>query len=542
MPHFSGNPQRLRATAAWALLYGLVLAPDLWRWWQSPQDPTPALGSLTAALLLLALAALWRGGQRSLLLWLSPLVLGAAVDMVHLLDYGEHLGPGGLAAILDTHPSEAREFLTGASPSVLPVALVWVGGWALALWLARPRPARWPSRLRRLAPLLLAAVLIDYAAKGASRHSYPLSALHAASQYLRETQHLAALRERAAGVHFDAHRRGDAGNAVYVLVLGESLRRDHMSLYGYPRPTTPRLAALDHLLAFRDVSAPANYTRNALKMILSPATPRDLAAFYTRGNLVQLAREAGFEVVWLSNQGQYGKHDTEVTKIATDASERHFTNTDWDTTALDGRLLPLFRAALRHPHRPLLIVVHLLGSHADYRRRFPPGQAYFSRRPQASRVDYYDDSVRYTDRVLARLITDWRAVRPHGCLVFTSDHAEYLADDGHGYGHGFSRPHRQELEVPLLVTCSARWRAAHPRRWQALRANTRLPVTTASLFQGMADLLDIDFPGRDPAADPFSPAYQPPQRRLVLTPDGDPLAYEDLRRDDARLARRAPRP
>ena len=532
----SARRLRPRSAAFWTLLLALLLAPNAWRWWLAPQDSQAAFGLLTGLLCVLAVSWLWRGSRRGLALLLTPLVLAAAVDLVHGLDYGAHLGPGGLAVILDTHPSEAREYLTLASRSALPVAGVYLTGLALLLWLADGGRLHWPRRLRRAAPLLLAALLVDYAAKGSSRYSFPLSLARAGSEYIGQTHRLAALQRRAAHVHFDARKAAPADNEVYVLVLGESLRRDHMSLYGYPRPTTPRLAAQDHLLAFRDVTAGATQTRNALKMILSPATPRDLGAFYTRGNLVQLAREAGFDVVWLSNQGQYGKHDTEVTKIATDADARHFTNTDWDTTSLDGRLLPPFRTALRERRRPLLVVVHLLGSHAAYQRRFPPERARFSRRPRPMPVDYYDDSVRYTDWVLDRLLAAWRAERPHGCLVFTADHAEYLADDGPGYGHGFPRPRRQELEVPLLVTCSAAWRARHPRLWQAMRHNTGRPVSNIDLFYGMATLLGIDFPAHRPARDPFSPRYQPPRQRLALRPDGRPLAYEALLGEQRKVA------
>ena len=67
----------------------------------------------------------------------------------------------------------------------------------------------------------------------------------------------------------DAH----AGKpATLVLVIGESTNRDHMSLYGYPRSTTPKLDAMrQELSVFKQVVAPRPYTIEVLQQALTLA-------------------------------------------------------------------------------------------------------------------------------------------------------------------------------------------------------------------------------------------------------------------------------
>ena len=64
---------------------------------------------------------------------------------------------------------------------------------------------------------------------------------------------------------------------------------------------------------------------------------------------------------------------------------------------------------------PLLLIVHLMGSHYPYEDRYP---SYWA---EGEGLDAYDRSVRLTDTVLADLIA---LVPQNGVLIFTSDHGE----------------------------------------------------------------------------------------------------------------------
>ena len=48
---------------------------------------------------------------------------------------------------------------------------------------------------------------------------------------------------------------------TYVFIVGESANRNHLSLYGYKRNTTPKLEAMrDELVVFEDVISPDTHT------------------------------------------------------------------------------------------------------------------------------------------------------------------------------------------------------------------------------------------------------------------------------------------
>ncbi|MCN7438821.1 sulfatase-like hydrolase/transferase, partial [Escherichia coli] len=90
-----------------------------------------------------------------------------------------------------------------------------------------------------------------------------------------------------------------------VIVTGESVRRDYMSVYGYPVPTTPWLNTAPGL--FID-----GYTSAAASTV--PSLNRTLIYDYEQNpdsgnNVVALAAKAGYSTWWISNQGKLGEHD-----------------------------------------------------------------------------------------------------------------------------------------------------------------------------------------------------------------------------------------
>nr|EIQ9634114.1 sulfatase-like hydrolase/transferase [Escherichia coli] len=72
-----------------------------------------------------------------------------------------------------------------------------------------------------------------------------------------------------------------SGNAprTLVLVIGESTQRGHMSLYGYPRETTPQLDELHktdkNLTVFNDVVTSRPYTIEILQQALTFANEKN---------------------------------------------------------------------------------------------------------------------------------------------------------------------------------------------------------------------------------------------------------------------------
>jgi lipid A ethanolaminephosphotransferase len=104
----------------------------------------------------------------------------------------------------------------------------------------------------------------------------------------------------------------------------------------------------------------------------------------------------------------------------------------------------------------------------------------------------YDNSIAYTDRVLAHTI-DWlqrQAAVYAPMLLYVSDHGESLGE-GHLYLHGMPRAiaPREQTHVPLLLwlpPASAAGMAA-----DCLRAQRQRPLSHDHLFHSVLGLLGV---------------------------------------------------
>ena len=129
-----------------------------------------------------------------------------------------------------------------------------------------------------------------------------------------------------------------------LLLVGESMVRDNLSLYGYPRNTTPKLDALandPHFATVRPVWSVSSSTLPAFD---------DMFEFSTSsgpGNLFAFFRSAGYKVTWISNQddlaikNRYAAWDDDP-EMLNRLSGR-------SSASLDGNVLPALERPLKDP-------------------------------------------------------------------------------------------------------------------------------------------------------------------------------------------------
>lgn len=251
-----------------------------------------------------------------------------------------------------------------------------------------------------------------------------------------------------------------------VLIIGESLTRNNMSLYGYERETTPVLdSKRDELLVFDDVISPSYLTAFSVVKMLSPATISAPDQWKNNPTIVQLAKAAGYKTFWLSNQMAL---DGWVTFIARQTDDAVFTNVGdmIAESAFDGVLLPHIEQALNDTSPLKLIVVHLLGNHFYYSLRYPDNYKIYDRvedivtkkMVQAGRAPWvvtvrnqYDNSVAYNDKVVTDII---KAVQlsvnnSPSALVYLSDHGQEV-----GHNRDFTRHSAIDntgWEIPMVM-------------------------------------------------------------------------------------------
>jgi glucan phosphoethanolaminetransferase (alkaline phosphatase superfamily) len=228
-----------------------------------------------------------------------------------------------------------------------------------------------------------------------------------------------------------------------VIVIGESAAAERMSIFGHPRETTP-YAERSSPHAFIALS-PSNQTRYALAMMLTRAGHADFESFYREHSLVDRLEACGYATLWISNQGRVGRQDSMVASLAREADRQVFLNRlSYKQVKFDGQLIGELELLGAFDAERQATFIHLIGSHTQYRRRYPDG---FGLRPILDLEDAYDNSILYTDHVLSEL--HGRFGRDDVLFVYVSDHGEVVAN--HFYGHGFSPGYREEYLTPLLV-------------------------------------------------------------------------------------------
>ena len=455
------------------------------------------------------------------LVWLLfPLIFFAAFQMVLIYLYG-----GGVIAVdmflnlATTNPDEAMELLDNLIPAVAGVLVLYIPLLVLAAWQwARHTSleAAFQRRMREAAlrtggvMLLAAALLYVVFPRGGERQGrfeyhvenevYPVNVFYNLALALHESWLSAHYQERVAHFRFGATPTHNADSTeVYVLVVGETARSSNFQLYGYARPTTPQLSRESRLMVFRNVRSQSNTTHKSVPMLLTAATADDHSRLYHEKGILAAFGEAGFHTAFFSNQL---RNHSYIDFLGEEANDACFIREKQPSSRPDDeQLLPYVAQELGQHHRKLFIVLHMYGSHFNYRDRYSranarflpdePTEAKAENRPQL--LNAYDNTILHTDRILARLIGMLRARHCISAVLYTSDHGENIFDDSrHLFLHASPRPSEYDTDVPLLVWTSEQFDRQYPQVVNAMRGNLRKGAeSNASVFPTMLSIAGI---------------------------------------------------
>ncbi|EEW1848132.1 phosphoethanolamine transferase [Escherichia coli] len=236
----------------------------------------------------------------------------------------------------------------------------------------------------------------------------------------------------------------DTGIDTYVLIVGESVRVDNMSLYGYTRSTTPQVEAQrKQIKLFNQAISGAPYTALSVPLSLTADSVLSHDIHNYPDNIINMANQAGFQTFWLSSQSAFRQNGTAVTSIAMRAMETVYVR------EFDELLLPhLSQALQQNTQQKKLIVLHLNGSHEPACSAYPQSSAVFQ--PQDDQDACYDNSIHYTDSLLGQvfeLLKDRRA-----SVMYFADHGlERDPTKKNVYFHGGREASQQAYHVPMFI-------------------------------------------------------------------------------------------
>jgi arylsulfatase A-like enzyme len=288
---------------------------------------------------------------------------------------------------------------------------------------------------------------------------------------------LAGLGEREVELEFVFHTSGGAAGLVseprlvpavgtarpnVVLCCIETLRRDHTSLHGYGRPTTPFLEELAaEAVVFEEAYEQSSWTRPSVASLLTGLFPFQHGALVSLDGLADTAlllpevlRESGYVTAGLFTNGLlrhpvFGYHQGFDLFV------------DEDELPIEQLVRDVFEWIDSESPAPFFVFMHTWDPHSSWGRtseftgRFAPAtEAVTVGRGREDRellLARYDESILYTDsalRTMAAGLKD-RGLWDDTIMVVTSDHGEEFWEHGaHGHGNDL---YPEKLGVPLVI-------------------------------------------------------------------------------------------
>lgn len=235
----------------------------------------------------------------------------------------------------------------------------------------------------------------------------------------------------------------------YVLIIGESMRRDYTSLYGYPQKTTPFLEDVNGLIFNLYVAAGPN-TQPSLQRTLYRSINNNEDTVYT-DNIISLAKLAHYKTYWLSNQGKVGEWDTMASRIGIQADEYFFTKKggyDSGNTPDTVLLEPLKQLLAKDKDQTKLIVLHLIGSHPTFCAHLNGEAPKFHLVSQE--MSCYLDTLKQTDTLLSEINTILKEQNQSYSVIYFSDHGLAHLGEGKNLSMLNNKEYKQSYEVPFI--------------------------------------------------------------------------------------------
>lgn len=242
-----------------------------------------------------------------------------------------------------------------------------------------------------------------------------------------------------------------------ILVLGESLSANHLSLFGHKRKTTPYLDSIRDDSSFysaKGISSGVS-TDVAVAFFMNNTFGLNGQNDVFNGNkcLFKLASESNFQTSFYSSQSQ--QQLRYITNSICPAFINDYKNLEMidpelsDSNAADDlKLLNNLDSKLKDTNQ--FIVLHQRGSHGPYNLRYPKESATFKilGNYQKDRINHYHNSIIEFDKFMKKLIVQVRKSEFPTVILYISDHGEGLGEQG-VWGHAALK--EPSFTIPVLA-------------------------------------------------------------------------------------------
>lgn len=259
----------------------------------------------------------------------------------------------------------------------------------------------------------------------------PFNIYAVTQKYIEEFQEISKERPRKFQI-----ATSTTDSLVVIVVIGEALRPQNMSINGYHRKTTPRLEALQ-VISFSDIYSEYVYTNRSVPHILTPADSIHTEYAYTERSFIDVFKAVNFSTTFIANQDAETPYvyfmEEANNNIKVNKSKTVYNFEKW----LDEDMLPYYNQTLETDTLQSLIILHCIGSHWWYNSHYSNDFEIFkptmksrivSNCDSMEIVNSYDNTVCYTDYFLQQIIEPLST--KNAVVIFLSDHGEALGENG----------------------------------------------------------------------------------------------------------------
>lgn len=296
-----------------------------------------------------------------------------------------------------------------------------------------------------------------------------------------------------------------------IVVIGESETRTLMNAYNSSHvENTPWLTAEKNnpqFTLFNNVYSCVWYTVPVLEHALTESNFYNNKEFNESISIIDMAKKIGYKTYWFSNQGSVGVADTPITLVANTADNAEWTDRDLKESCHDDALLGFLQRV--NPSENNFIVLHLMGSHIEYRNRYPAEFQRFNDGKLNEEADF-DNTVLYTDWILSQIFDYGREHLNLDAMVYFSDHGSDPLEGRKPDETGF-----KVLRIPMFCYVSSDYIERNPVIADTLKAHQNSFFTNDLEYEFICGILNIQSPNYDPSYSLASPAWKMKRQDLV---------------------------
>jgi heptose-I-phosphate ethanolaminephosphotransferase len=305
-------------------------------------------------------------------------------------------------------------------------------------------------------------------------------------------------------VSFEAEK--SEAKELFVVIVGESLNKNHMSLYGYHRNTTPLLDSLNNegsLVKYENVFSNHTHTIPVLTQALTTANQLNGEKYFSSVSILDIMEQAQFNTYWVSNQVSFGEWDNPISVLADRADHRININTNvgkvTTTNNFDEELVnELQKIVADGIEQNTVVFLHMMGNHGAYKNRYPSSCKTYSgplakgefgaNKYWAKNVNEYDNSVVYQDILINDVVSVINEYDGTSACLYFSDHSE---DVFANKGHNASSFTFEMTQTPLFAWFSEGYKSKYATAYNNFNSNKESLFSNDFIYELLIDFVGI---------------------------------------------------